>query len=76
MMDPDKILAWTLFALEWSPAYFTPAVIAVLCKHRRKRAVIVANFLFGWMILGWLAVFVWSLTAVNLRDEPAPGPAE
>ena len=46
-------------------AYFVPALVARLRKHHQANAIGALNLLLGWTVLGWIAAFVWSLTAVQ-----------
>ncbi|MFG1276551.1 superinfection immunity protein [Xanthobacter autotrophicus] len=43
--------------------YFLPAIVASRRGHRNKSAIFALNLLLGWTLLGWVAAFVWSLTA-------------
>jgi flagellar biogenesis protein FliO len=46
--------------------YFIPTLVAVLRGHHNSVAIIALNILLGWTFLGWIASFVWSLTAKRL----------
>jgi Superinfection immunity protein len=50
--------------------YFTPTLIALLRGHHNTAPIFILNALVGWTVLGWIGVFVWSLTAV-WRPIPA-----
>lgn len=43
--------------------YFVPSFIATLRLHHNAIAITALNILLGWTVLGWLAAFIWSLTA-------------
>lgn len=43
--------------------YLFPCFIADLRKHENATAIAALNLLLGWTILGWIAAFVWALTA-------------
>ncbi|MEX3954058.1 superinfection immunity protein [Paraburkholderia sp. EG287B] len=45
--------------------YFLPSIIAFHGMHRKRRAITRLNMLLGWTVLGWFAVFLWALTAVQ-----------
>jgi len=45
--------------------YMIPTLIAAVRNHHQQLAISVANLLLGWMVLGWIAALVWSLTAVK-----------
>lgn len=47
--------------------YLLPMVIATHRDHHQKSAITALNVLLGWSVIGWIAAFVWSLTAVH-RD--------
>lgn len=41
--------------------YFTPAFIAFVRGHASKWAILIANILVGWTLIGWVWVLIWSL---------------
>jgi len=43
--------------------YFIPTIVAVMRKHPQVVPIAALNFLLGWSVLGWIASFIWSLTA-------------
>jgi Superinfection immunity protein len=43
--------------------YFWPAIIAKGRHHNNAMAIFFANLLLGWTALGWIAAFVWAMTA-------------
>ncbi len=45
--------------------YFIPTIVALVRKHHNAGAICALNILLGWTVLGWIAAFVWSLTAVR-----------
>lgn len=45
--------------------YFLPTIIALLRRHHNSLAIFFTNLLLGWTALGWIAAFIWSLTAVR-----------
>jgi len=45
--------------------YFLPSLIAFNRHHHNRVAILALNFLLGWTALGWVAAFIWSLTAVR-----------
>ena len=51
--------------------YFAPTLIGLLRGHHNALAIFALNALLGWTVLGWIAAFIWSLTA-TLRPSPAP----
>jgi hypothetical protein len=51
--------------------YFLPSLIAATRDARYGGQMFLLNLVFGWTILGWLAVLIWA--AVEKRDElPKP----
>jgi hypothetical protein len=43
--------------------YFWPAIIAKGRRHNNTTAIFATNLLLGWTLLGWVASFIWALTA-------------
>ena len=41
--------------------YMLPTLIAYGRDHPRRSLIGLVNIVFGWTLLGWLAVFVWAL---------------
>jgi len=48
-------------------AYFVPTIIAVARKHHQTGGIVAVNILLGWTFIGWVAAFVWALTATPPR---------
>ena len=44
--------------------YFLPAINATARSHHNQGAIFALNLLLGWTLIGWVASFVWSCTAV------------
>lgn len=56
--------------------YFLPSVVAASRGHHNTGAIIALNILLGWLVIGWIIAFVWSLTYVRPQTNPAvPQPA-
>ncbi|VWD56299.1 hypothetical protein BCO71171_05976 [Burkholderia contaminans] len=53
--------------------YFIPAIIAFRRRHHNRTAITALNVLLGWSVIGWIAAFVWALTAVTVQAN-ANGP--
>ena len=50
--------------------YFIPFIFAKKRKHNKTGTIFIANLLFGWTFIGWIAVLVWSLSSnVSLGDH-------
>ena len=43
--------------------YFVPTMVAFARSHPQFVAIAALNFLAGWTFIGWVAAFVWALTA-------------
>lgn len=39
--------------------YFLPTIVAFLLGHVEWKGILFINFLFGWTIIIWLALFIW-----------------
>jgi hypothetical protein len=46
-------------------AYFLPSLVAVARSHQSSLEIVTCNLLLGWTVLGWIAAFIWSLTAAR-----------
>ena len=42
--------------------YMSPSVVALVRRHPSWRDIIALNIFLGWMVLGWIAAAVWSLS--------------
>ena len=51
--------------------YLAPFMVAAGRSHDALAAVLVFNVLFGWTIIGWIAVFFWALFS-PVGDTSAP----
>lgn len=45
--------------------YEIPAIVAYNFDHRRFLAILLANILLGWTIVGWVAAFIWACTGTR-----------
>lgn len=45
--------------------YILPSIIAFKRGHQNAVAILAVNILLGWTFLGWVAAFVWSVTAIH-----------
>ena len=41
--------------------YFLPGLIARARRHSRSDAVLFLNLIFGWTVIGWVALLVWAV---------------
>lgn len=50
--------------------YLVPFMVAAGRNHDSLLAILVANVLFGWTVIGWFAVFFWALfsSVDNIRS--------
>jgi uncharacterized membrane protein len=49
--------------------YMLPTFLAFGREHPRRQDVAVVNILFGWTLIGWIAVFLWALLA-RPQEQP------
>jgi hypothetical protein len=49
--------------------YVTPTLVAWWRAHHHVLAIGALNLLLGWTFMGWVAAFVWALTAVHRGAE-------
>lgn len=56
-----------IFLVVAAMAYFFPYVVAKSRLHRNSLPIFWLNLLAGWTGVGWLASFIWSLTADTKR---------
>jgi len=45
------------FIMIW---YFLPSYNAYEYNHRNKNVILILNFLFGWTVIGWIALNLWA----------------
>ena len=50
--------------------YMIPTLVANARDHPRRPQITLLNILFGWTLIGWIAVFLWAALA---RPEEQPG---
>jgi hypothetical protein len=43
--------------------YLLPTLIAFGREHPHRQDVALVNILFGWTLIGWIAVFLWASLA-------------
>lgn len=66
----NGILLVILMLLAGIWIYFMPALIASKRKHPNSGAIFALNLLLGWSLLGWVAALVWSVSQINVKDDP------
>ena len=49
--------------------YLLPSILAFGRDHPRRQQLGLMNILFGWTLIGWIAVFLWALLARVSEDE-------
>ncbi|MGI9250118.1 MAG: superinfection immunity protein [Pseudohongiellaceae bacterium] len=68
-MSANVLLFITIFTCIVALAlYFLPFLVANGRGHPQVVAIFALNLLLGWTLLGWIAAFVWSLTAFERRS--------
>lgn len=45
--------------------YLVPSLIAGYRHHPNTVAILAVNLLLGWLCVGWIVAFVWSVTAID-----------
>ena len=50
--------------------YFVPFMVAAGRNHDLLTAVLIANLLVGWTVIGWIAVFLWALMSSSTNSPP------
>jgi hypothetical protein len=53
--------------------YMTPAAIALKRRHPQKDTIRAVNLFLGWTVIGWLAAWIWALSAGDRSVVAAPG---
>ncbi|WP_176507151.1 MULTISPECIES: superinfection immunity protein [Pseudomonas] len=49
--------------------YFLPFIISVARRHHNKVPIFFVILLLGWTGIGWIAAFIWSVSAVRHPDS-------
>ncbi|MCC0809023.1 superinfection immunity protein [Methylobacterium sp. W2] len=63
--------AWVLVAVTVCVAiYGLPSIIAFHRGHPNRWVILAVNGLFGGTLVGWVAVLVWALHAVQRPEQP------
>ena len=72
--EPSNPISQVIFPLLILTAlviiYFIPTAIAH--DTTRIAAIAVANFAFGWIVIGWFAVLVWALAEAASKPKTPP----
>jgi hypothetical protein len=65
--DPDSGAAAIAFLVVFFTffLYVAPTIIAFRRKHHSRWAILMLNFLLGWIGLGWIIALIWSFTGVR-----------
>jgi hypothetical protein len=58
-----------MFVVVAGVIYFLPSLVASARSHNNSTAIFAFNILLGWTFLGWVAAFVWALTADTLPHD-------
>ena len=48
--------------------YFLPTIIAVIRSTKHPATIFSVNLLFGWTVVGWIAIAIWVLAEQSSRD--------
>lgn len=65
---PIDVTGYTLSAL-LILLYLLPGLIAIDQGHSRRRTLFVLTLLFGWTLIGWLALLAWALLGGRREKE-------
>ena len=60
--QPLELIFWILIVVSGVIFYALPAIVAIGTKHPRRLAITVLTVLFGWTMIGWFALLLWSMT--------------
>ena len=44
--------------------YFAPSIVAHIKGHEREASIIFANLVLGWTIIGWIVIWIWTLSTL------------
>lgn len=58
-----------IFIVVMLAIYFFPTSVAFMRGHRSRWAIVFVNLFLGWLLIGWLAAMIWSLTG-NVEPRP------
>lgn len=53
--------------------YFAPTSVALLRRKRNGLAILVANLLLGWTVIGWIGCMIWAVLKDQETEEIAHG---
>ena len=67
-LSPDLLWHWILIILGLC-LYFLPSFMAYSRKHLNREAVLAANLLLGWTILGWVICLVWAVMRTQTKKQ-------
>ena len=54
--------------------YFVPAIVAHDRKHNGFTAILIANLVFGWTVLGWIVILIWANNSNVAAPKTGPSP--
>lgn len=64
-MYHSSMLGAFVFLLTLIAIYLLPWIVA-MARHRVSAgAILMANILFGWTVLGWVICMIWALTGYS-----------
>jgi hypothetical protein len=62
----------TIFIIELLLAliiYMLPTLVAFARDIPARHTILVLNIVFGWTLIGWVAVFLWAMLAQTTPEE-------
>jgi hypothetical protein len=62
-------LVWAVVAGLLASVYIAPSVVASARNHPNKYAIMLLNYLAGWMFIPWVVALVWASLSLQPKDE-------
>ena len=68
-LGPIEFIVATLVMGLLASVYIAPAVVASARNHPNKYAIMLLNYLAGWMFIPWVVALVWASLSLQPKDE-------
>ena len=62
-------LVWAVVGGLLASVYIAPSVVASARNHPNKYAIMLLNYLAGWMFIPWVVALVWASLSLQPKDE-------
>lgn len=72
MSDGSSPIAGFVLLVVGFLVYFLPTIIASRRSHPNGNGIALLNIFLGWTFIGWLVALIWSVSAIQKKDSPAP----